>query len=329
VQRVSWLQRLRDLSTLDATIADTMASRRERLLCWRAYLDAQAKPAARSDKLLRLVCRLSARLQRKRRIRELRQAPLPAGRQGLIWLDGEALCVTPRFQAAVAQPPAWLTTNEAASNRVETVELSNVGQPSWKLVRRWTNRPWRWLASWWQRPFFPAPEFEQAAAIIRLERYGIETPRLLALGHRRACFWQTYSFLLTEAPANTAMLLQCLDGATPAERDRLLRDAGRTLRRVHEAGYACRGRCIDHLGVRSDTGAVVLTSVDGVRRTPGSPDRLAHRDLARLTIGGCFSGVDRLRFVLGYYGLERLTPPVERMLRRWSRRRAARERRVA
>jgi hypothetical protein len=136
----------------------------------------------------------------------------------------------------------------------------------------------------------------------------------------------------TAAPAGAATLFRRLEGATPAERGRTLRDAGRLLRRVHEAGYACRGRFLDHVAVRSDTGAVVLTSVDGVRRTPGSPDRLARRDLSRLTAAGFLRAADRLRFVLGYYGLERMTPPVERLLRQWSRRslrRAARERRVA
>ncbi len=334
VRRVNRLQRARDLAALDATLAEPLASRRERLLCWHAYLAAQPRPAPRSDRLLRVVCRLSARLQRKRRIRELRQAPLPAGRQGLIWLDGEALCVTPRFHAEVAQPPAWLTIPQPAPNRVETVDLADVGHPTWTLVRRWASRPWRWLASWWWRPFFPAPEFEQAAAIIRLERYGIETPRLLALGHRPVRFWQTYSFLLTEPPTGTVPLLRYLDGATQPQRGRVLREAGRLLRRAHEAGYACRRRCLDDWAVRTDTGAVVLTGVDGLRRQPGAPDRLARLDLGRLaTAVGNVSAADRLRFVLGYYGLERVTPPVGRLLRQWSaprsRRRAARERRVA
>lgn len=335
VRRVSWLHRLRDLAALDATLASTMASRRERLLCWQAYLQAQPRLAIRPGKLLRILCRLSARLQRKRRIRELRQAPLTVGRQGLIWLDGEALCVTPRFQAEIAQPPPWLAMPEPAPNQVETLDLAGVGHPSWKLVRRWASRPWRWLASWWRRPFFPAPEFEQAAAIIRLERYGIETPRLLALGHRRVRFWQTYSFLLTESPATAVPLLGYVDGAAPAERCRVVREAGRLLRRVHEAGYACRGRCLEHVAVRTDTGAVALTSVDGVCRQPRSPDQLARRDLAKLaTAAPTLSAADRLRFFLGYHGLERLTPAAQRLARQLSaprsaRRRAPRERRVA
>src|SRR5207245_2051826 len=88
-RRLTWMQRLRDLTTLDATLAKDIAGRRERLLCWRAYLAAQAPLVARPSKLLHTLCRLSARLQRLRRIRELRQAPLSPGRQSLIWLDGE------------------------------------------------------------------------------------------------------------------------------------------------------------------------------------------------------------------------------------------------
>lgn len=318
--RLSWLCRLHDLATLDASLAENLAPRQARLLCWQAYLQAQAKQPSRPQKLLRVLCQLSARLQRKRRIRELRQAPLPAGRQQLLWLDGEALVVTPSFQRQVPQPPAWLAMPScpSASNSVECVEITGSGVAPWKLVRRWTSQPWQWLKSWWLRPLFPAPEFEQAAALIRLERFGVEVPRLLALGHRKLRLWQKYSFLLTEPPAHTIPLLAYLRTATPRTRWNALRDAGRLLRRAHEAGYAWKDRGFAGWAVRPATGTLVLTSVDGFQRTSADPQRLARKSLNKLLRESLAeaSATDRLRFFLGYHALTDLTNQARRLASR-------------
>lgn len=339
-RRLSWLPRLRDLASLDATLAGVMASRRERLLCWRAYLTAQPRLAVRPGKLLRMLCRLSAQLQRKRRIRELRQLPLPAGQQELIWLDGEALCVTPRFQAALSSAPAqpaWLTMPQPpGANCVEQTEVPGTGANSWKLVRRWVSRPWRWLASWWRRPLFPAPEFEQAAAIIRLQRFGIETPQLLALGHRTLRPWQKYSFLLTEPPANVVTLRDYLRTCSTTAGRHALREAGSVLRRIHDAGYIAHARNLAAWAVRPETGEIVLTSVSDLRRTKRSPQRLARQELAKLNalaIPGV-SVTDKLRFLLGYHAADKLPRPMLPWVRRLGTRRPnarqhTRERQVA
>jgi hypothetical protein len=284
------------------------------------------------------LCQLSARLQRKRRIRELRQAPLPAGRQQLLWLDGEALVVTPGFQRQAPQPPTWLAmpSHPPASNSVECVEITGSGVAPWKLVRRWTSQPWQWLKSWWRRPLFPAPEFEQAAALIRLERFGVEVPRLLALGHRKLRLWQMYSFLLAEPPAHTIPLLSYLRTAALRERWHALRGAGQLLRRAQEAGYAWTGRGFAGWAVRPATSAVVLTSVDGFRRTSADPQRLARKSLNKLLRESLadVSTTDRLRFFLGYQALTDLTNHARRLASRLAagRRyalRAPKERRVA
>ena len=341
MRRLSWLKRLRDLAALDATLGDALAARRTRLLCWHAYLIAQSRLPARPNRLLRQLCCLSARLQRKRRIRELRQPPLPAGRQNLIWLDGEALCVTPRFQSAMAQDamgqaPTWLSKPDSlpSCSQVECQEISAPDDVRWTLVRRWSNRPGRWLWSWWRRPLFPAPEFEQAAAIVRLERFGVEAPRLLALGHRTLRPWQTYSFLLTETPIYLVPLRDYWRQASARERGDVMRQAGRLLRRIHEAGYRWIDPRFDAWSVRPETGALVLTRVDVLRRHAGSPDRLARRDLAQLVHASLpgLTAADRLRFFLGYHALEGLTPQAQHFARKLSARLirgAARKRRVA
>src|SRR5207302_730262 len=51
----------------------------------------------------------AARLLLKRHVREARQAPMAVGVQNLVWLDGEALCVTREFLESVGgQVPKWL-----------------------------------------------------------------------------------------------------------------------------------------------------------------------------------------------------------------------------
>jgi tRNA A-37 threonylcarbamoyl transferase component Bud32 len=338
VTRTTWAQRLRDLATLDATLASTLASRRDRLLCWHAYLAAQPVPPARPARLLRIACRLSERLQRKRRLRELRQPPLPAGQHDLIWFDGEALCVTRRFHEQMPDIPSWLAMPDPPPGCRGRQRLDVAGPEGvrWTLCHRWENRPGRWWLSFFRRPLFPAPEFEQAAAMIRLERYGIEVPRLLALGHRTLRPWQKYSFLLTEPPTGVVPLVGYLRDAAPTERWRVLREAGQTLRRIHEAGYACKGNRFDAWAIRLGSGAIVITNVEGLRRRSGSLQRLGRSTLTRLAGIGLpgLNATDKLRFFLGYHLSTALTAGTHRLARqlaRWRHRQtdAARERRVA
>jgi tRNA A-37 threonylcarbamoyl transferase component Bud32 len=271
-------------------------------------------------RLLHVLCRLSARLQGKRRIRELRQAPLPAGKQNLIWLDGEALCVTRQFLDEVGAAPGWLQSSGTgpARNAVEVSTFGGTNGRSWRLVRHWSHRPVHWLLHLWRREPFPAPEFEHAAAIIRLERYGVEVPRLLALGHRSVRPWRKESFLLVEPPADTAPLFAVLETADLQKRRRLLREAGALWRRIHEAGYAWGGHILTPLATCLTTEHLVLTGVEWLQRKSGTPQRLAWRDF-RLLLDAALPHVgatDRLRFALGYFGRERATGETGKLLRR-------------
>lgn len=202
-RRVSWAERCRDLAALDATLADDLASDRERLACLRSYA---AKVAARRSVVCQtnIIRALSLRLQGRRRIRDMRRSPLPIGQQGLIWLDGEALCVTPSFLADVGgEVPAWLRRAPELhlGNEVIESEVSLGGGRRGLLVRRWRCGFVTWLFSLAKRRSFPAPEFERAGMLFRLERQGLVAPRVLAVGHRRGRWpWESHSFLLTEIP---------------------------------------------------------------------------------------------------------------------------------
>ena len=127
---MSWAKRWRDLSALDATVADELATPRQRLRCPCAYLRACRPPQGRRDGLTlgaaaQAIRRRALRLLERRRIREMRQPPLAVGTQNLIWLDGEALQVTREFRDELGgQIPPWLNAKKVSGPvSVQTVPL--------------------------------------------------------------------------------------------------------------------------------------------------------------------------------------------------------------
>ncbi len=206
--RVPWSARCRDLAALHATLADHLASPRERLACLRAYLCHPA--ASRSQDLRRTIVRVrrkAAALRRRRHIREQLQPPLAIGVQNLIWLDGEALCVTRDYWADLGQKlPPWLSPPVQAGwqCRVTQVSVPLPGGGTGVLVRRRQFRPLGWLLGLLRRRPPTSPELRQAGLLFRLQRYGVHTPRLLAVGQGPGRFGWTDSFLLVEPLPDTA-----------------------------------------------------------------------------------------------------------------------------
>src|SRR5581483_10510735 len=189
------------------------------------------------------------RFLRHRRVRELREGALAAGNSNLVWQDGEALCLTPEFQSTLKnQIPHWLSLDglPQSPRRLETHAHVDTGEGhQGHLLRRREIRPfsclWSWLSS--RRP--TSPELRQAGLLFRLQRYGIPGPRVLAFGQRLAFPWQVESFLLTEAAQQAVPLHRWLEAPRSArERRRVIHEAGKLLRLVHEAGcfFAHSGR---------------------------------------------------------------------------------------
>src|SRR5262249_59302013 len=123
------------------------AAPRDRLVCLLASL--RAVPARDAEGVLARVRCQSQRFLLRRQVRELRQPPLATGTQNLIWLDGEALCVTREFwSSAQGRLPAWLAQRSPAEWHEEVtgtgVPLPGGGQAV--LVRR---RERRTLAAFW------------------------------------------------------------------------------------------------------------------------------------------------------------------------------------
>ena len=208
---VPWRTRWRDLAALDATLAEELAPRAIRRTCLRAYLSATVPARDLAAELTRSLDRIRARAHRllhKRHVRDQRAPPLPPGAQDLLWLDGEALCVTGRFWGELrGGVPDWLPLAPAAAGWAGRTDCREVELPGGRrglLVRRWRNQPlgWLWAALRGGRP--ASPELRQAAALFRLQRQGGGAARLLAFGQRRAPPWRTESFLLTEVPSADA-----------------------------------------------------------------------------------------------------------------------------
>jgi tRNA A-37 threonylcarbamoyl transferase component Bud32 len=195
---VGWRRRVHDLAALDATLAEDCATGRERLACLGGYLGASTMRGIEVKQAALDVRREADRLLRHRHVRKERASPAPVAGQGILWLDGEALCVTQEFwQELSGQLPEWLPlpdTGRGASR--SAVDLP--GGRRGLLVRRWRDRPLAWLWCAFRRRPLLSPELRAAGALFRNQKHGQAGPRVLAFGQRRPRPWRTESFLLTE-----------------------------------------------------------------------------------------------------------------------------------
>jgi tRNA A-37 threonylcarbamoyl transferase component Bud32 len=194
-----------DLATLHATIANEIASRRERVTCLLSYLRATGVPRRGrihlARELLATIATAANRLLQQRRIREQRQAVHSPLKQSVIWQDGEALCLTPELEAVLkGQLPDWLRlSNLPLAPRLLrlTTKVSLSPAQTALLIRHregcWLTGLWQWL---WRRPL-STNLVRQAGQLFRLQRQGLPGPRVLAFGQRRARFGKVESFLLT------------------------------------------------------------------------------------------------------------------------------------
>jgi hypothetical protein len=169
--------------------------------------------------------------------------------------------------------------------------------------------------------------------MFRLQRFGVATARLLAVGQRHPLPWRTESFLLTEAPGQSMSLAGWLARqagrplwtAEGKQRRQWLRDAGQMLRRMHEAGY-CGNEFTDHHFLIQSQGsgqplagpAIVLGTLQGIHSRTRSRSIWRNRDLRALQTAFApllNSRTDQVRFLLGYLGLSCLTPDSKRLIK--------------
>jgi heptose I phosphotransferase len=314
--RPSWKVCGRDLAALHATLAEELATERERLVCLRAYLRERAV----ENPIPCLIAQIQGetrRLLARRHIFEKRQPALPAGEgQDWIRLDGDALCVTSALKQLWpfrALQGLSLDYQPAPAAPLMRRWLALSGLPPALLVRRQSWRPWAIVWSWLRRRPLVSPEQRLAGLLFRLQRHAVAAPRVLAMGQRYTGAWHVESFLLTE-PARDAVRLDAwlarqVDRSATASRRRLLRRSGALVRRLHEASCYLPPTAVRTLAVQVSARGepvVVLDDVGNVQAYRATQLRLARRDVAvfqrELAIAGCDEG-DLQSFLAGYRGL--------------------------
>ena len=218
---------------------------------------------------------------RNRYIREMRQPLSAVVSQRLIWLEGEALCVTPEFRADHPRtvPRELLLARLPASLRGVVQATLKLRRPA-LLRRRQQRRPWSRLWSWLTGRRLSSPEFLHASLLFRLQRHAIPAPRLLAFGERLQGTALLQSFLLMEPLRDALPLAQWRP--TRAHQRAAQRELENLLQRLHQVGCVLESRLSDEvLGLFAVVSAydgepaVVLNDVAGLRvvRRPG-PRRL-------------------------------------------------------
>jgi tRNA A-37 threonylcarbamoyl transferase component Bud32 len=200
-RRVGWLARVRDLAALDATLAEVLVTGRERLACLRGYLGASTlgeRLATTDREFAKAIRETVSHLLGRQHVRKERASPPPLMGEGILWLDGEALCVTQKFWEEMGgEVPGWLPLPKTGGGTsCRAVPLA--GGRRGLLVRRWCDQPLAWLWCALRRRPLLSPELRDAGRFFRLQKHGQAAPRVLAFGQRRPRPWRTESFILTE-----------------------------------------------------------------------------------------------------------------------------------
>jgi tRNA A-37 threonylcarbamoyl transferase component Bud32 len=320
-KKFAWAWRCHDLATLDATLPESLADDSVRRVCLRSYMKTLGRGPVTA--FAGAVRRLSLKLQKKPRIQALKRLPLPPGTQTLVWLDGEALCVTGAFHKELSgQIPSWLRFRAIKPNSAECRKVRLETSRAATLTRRSVQSFSGWLRSWWRRA--PAPEVQQAALLFHLERCKVACPKLLAFGQLRQRFWSRDSFILTESQPVIGDLASVLaEDLSPVSRGRLLKKAGELLRRIHEAGYVLAKHAADFAAMcavtKEPNAALALTRIDGLERKKRSWSQLAMEDLPRLRNIHRLRETEAMCFFLGYLGAPRLTSDGRALARKMQR----------
>jgi heptose I phosphotransferase len=300
-RRPGWSARRRDLAALHVTLADELATPRERLTCLHAYLPRRPQTAPKRRPrpgflraLLAAVDTAADRLRRHRHIAEKRQTTLPHQRQEWRCIEGQALCVTPGAGEAWLErgPDGWLSLDRQPASPAGGFSRRWLAAPDGEralLVRRNGRLSLAEVGGWLLGRSPTSPEQRQATLLFRLQRHAVPAPCVLAMGQRQRLPWQRDSFLLTAPDADAVRLDAWLSrrresAAEQATRRRVLREAGAVLHRMHEASCYLRSNSLLVLAVRSGPKGpqVIVSRPDFVetRRRP-APSR-ARRDLAIL-----------------------------------------------
>jgi len=258
VPKVQRGDRVHTLAAIHASVADVLASPRERLRVLRAALGSEDFATLARD-----VEREAAKIRKRRSIRDQRQPVVAPSAQRLIWVAEEAVCAVPDVAASWPQPAVAApfygckpgTLGVRLPDQREAVLIRGRSfAPFGRLRSALRGRPWR------------SPGVTLGRMLFHLERYGIPAPRLLAFGQR-----------LTGRASAEWFALHDLHGEPirgSVETDTAVR-LGQLLRLLHDAGCRLIGQPLAAFGTAH--GDVCIRDITGVRlaRTLTSSDRVS------------------------------------------------------
>ena len=275
----------RDLAALNATLLPPLVGNRERLLFLQAYAGFWGWTREEIAALARMVLARTAKLRNRRHVREKMNTPVHT--QQYIPLDGESLCVTPAFFRFFPQDrPDWLTLDgppTVADGVAGPFRVPLGRNRCGLLLRRRTRSFIGALKNLLHLPAAESEEQRRSTLLLRLERHGVDAPRVLALGHRCGPLGEVQSLLVVETMPGTQTLADWLAHENNAESRRNgLQKLGRLLRQLHEACCYLPDRDFPLGFQQGDDGAArpVVTDAERLLMTRSPSPSLASRNLS-------------------------------------------------
>jgi Lipopolysaccharide kinase (Kdo/WaaP) family len=306
---ISFDTRVHALALLHATVAESLATARDRLRVVGAYLRATSAPTRPPvPTFVRAVIRESERLGRLSSVRDQRADVRIANGLRLSWLAGEAVCVVPglvhQWPNPPVTPPFYPGPLVARADPAEQF----VGLPDGRTTSlyRFTTRAL--IGRLWHRlrgRAWRSPAATAARTLFQLLRFDVPAPRLLAFGQRLTSPVRAESFVLTDRVPGDEPLADRLARSFPGPLDRFLflRQCGRAVRAMHDAG--CRFSRVrptaEPLVVTPDDG-ILVNAPEAVDRATSLSNRDRFADVQRVlfAVYDVTTKTDRLRIVLGY-----------------------------
>ncbi|QDU22455.1 lipopolysaccharide kinase InaA family protein [Urbifossiella limnaea] len=219
--------RLRAIAALHASLADYLATPRERLRFLRAYSRAANLPID-----ARAVERLATTARQRRSIRDQRQPVVTAVGQRLVWLAGEAVCAVPAVAETWPRPAvcAPFYGDDAGIRRVTLPD----GRPA-ELVTGTSFSPAARFRAWLRGRPWRSPGATLGRVLFHLERYGLPAPRLLAFGQRLTGPASADWFALYEPPAGQPLADWLATSPSAERREAVTRQCERLTTQLRDA----------------------------------------------------------------------------------------------
>lgn len=301
--------RLKSLALLSATVANTLASPRDRLRFLHSYLRAinVTQPVRFSMYAKTILAEVRA-MQHRPSVVDQRQPRRTGREQKLVWLAGEEVCAVPEIAAIWPTPavcgPFYPMVREAVHDG-QSIAIRLPESRSCTLVRFRSTNPLARIAAKIRGRSWRSHAAKLARMLFTLERLGVEVPSLLAFGQRMPSALRSESFLVYDLPDTAPTLGEWLNRyqTTDHERRRIAFQLGALIRTIHEANCEVGGSPAAFKVIQTGRERrLVVDPIMGVRRIRKSDPSRCANDLAIIlaAIHPRLSKADAMRIVKGY-----------------------------